>query len=445
MILRPSLFVSTRILLGRHRGGLKGRRNYLRGAVAGMALSVIPLTVVLFVTNGMIEGITARYLETSIYHLQASPSFSLDASELRKASSSLRSVPGVEGAWAEIQGPAVLVGSPDASGTARPRGCLVRALEPSLLADRGFLSYLQIREGSLSFKRDNDVLLGEALARSLGTKVGDLVSIVTSREASSGLSPRLSTFRVRAVVSTGYQELDSLWALIPLDAGSRILPPGARRVFVGVKSVDPFVDLSPLQERLKLALAAGDSGFEAWGVATWAESERNLWRSFSTTKALLVLIMALAVAVAAVNVGASLITLVLERRKDIAILRSSGAKAYQVGLIFLNAGLITGGLGTALGLALGSTLSLLINPLIGGLEYLFGLVARLAALVAGKPDPSPLRLLNPAYYLERIPVAISLTGILAIAASSLLLCALASLIPAWRASRLPPMEIFRKA
>lgn len=443
MIWRPSLFVSSRFLLGR-RGSGHGRKGYLRGAVAGMALSVIPLTLVLFVTNGMIQGITSRYLETSTYHLQASPAYSLDAPDLLEASGKLSRVEGVKGAWAEIQGPGVILASPKEGHQAAPRGALVRALDPGLLEDAGFLTYLQAKDGTIAFRKDNDVLLGAALARSLGAGVGELVSLVTSREGSPGLSPRLSTFRVRGIVSTGYQELDSLWALIPLKAGSRILAPGSRRVFVGIKAASPYADLVGLQERLRSALAPGDGGFGGWGVSTWEESESNLWRSFSTTKALLLLIMALAVAVAAVNVGGSLVTLVLERRKDIAILRSSGARARQVGLVFVSAGLITGGLGTVIGLALGTGLSLLINPLLSALEYLLGLILRLGAFLAGRPDPSPLRLLNPAYYLEKIPVDISLGGILAIGAASLVLCGLASLIPARRASRLPPMEIFRK-
>jgi len=287
----------------------------------------------------------------------------------------------------------------------------------------------------------------EALARSLGAAPGDIVSVVTAREGGGEggalFSPKVTPFRVRGVLSSGYRELDSLWAILPLRSGARIMSPATSRSFVGVKAEKPFGPLENERRAVKEALLDGRGG-EAWGVSTWAEAERNLWKSFATTRALLLLVMALAVAVAAVNVGSALVMLVLERRRDLAILKSAGASPGQLGLIFILAGLATGGAGSLLGIGLGSLLAWRVNDLISGFEGLANLAARAFAALQGRPFSGELRLLDPAYYVERVPVRLDPGELLLVLLSSLLLCLLASILPARRAARLPPLEIFRK-
>lgn len=449
MRLGPALFVAARNLLGRKGAGDgPGARHRLAGAIIGVALSIVPLTVVLFVADGMIEGITSRYLETSTYHLQASPFYSVSGEELRETGARLASLPGVTGVFPEMQGPGVMLAAAAQEGGAQPQptGATLRAIDPALLEDPGFRRFIELKEGELAFKRGNDVLLGSALAARLHAGPGDLVSMITVREGDgASFAPRLSTLRVRGIVSTGYQELDALWALVPLSAGEKMLEPGTRRVFIGIKTDDAFKDLPARSEGLSGLLAGDDPPGLSWTVRDWREIEGNLWRSFSTTKALLVLIMALAVAVAAVNVGASLIMLALERKKDIAILKSTGTKDEQVSAIFVASGAFVGVTGSLLGLAIGSLISVFINQLIAGFEWVLNLLAGLAAWIKGSAVAGHVRLLDPSFYLERIPVRISLPELSLIALGSILLCVLASLYPARRASRLPPMEIFRKS
>jgi lipoprotein-releasing system permease protein len=447
MRLAPSFFVALRNLTGRADPGKGvGSKNHLVGAAIGVALSIIPLTVVLLVADGMIQGITARYIETSTYHLQASPYYSGSAQSLEEAAARIASIPAVALASPEMQGPAVVLApaTDEAGPQPQPAGAVVRAIMPELLADTGFASYLELKSGELAFKRDNDVLLGEALARKLHVGVGQVLSLVTNREG-PGVNPKLTTLRVRGIVSTGYEELDSLWALVHFSAGERILAPGSRRVFVGIKTKDAFGDLAGLRRELAGVLSSPGNQAPDWSIQDWKELESNLWRSFSTTRALLVLIMALAVAVAAINVGSSLIMLALERKKDIAILKSCGCGRGQVSAIFVASGAIAGSLGTILGLAAGTAIAVFINQAIAGIEALANLLARFASWLSGSPPAAPLRLLDPSYYLQSIPVRIHPLELVLIAGGSILLCVLASLYPASRASRLPPMEIFRKA
>lgn len=436
MKLGPALLLARRALSGRRRENGRPGRRYLRGAMAGVALSLVPLVVVLVVSDGMIQGITARYIETGTYHLQATPFFAGSATALERSAASLRSSMDIRAAFPEMEGPAVVL---EGGKTA---GALLRAVDPGFLTDPGTAAYLRLVDGVLQLRGANDILLGESLAKTLHARVGDLVTLVTAREMPEGeaqrFSPKVAPFRVRGIVSAGYRELDALWAFVGLGAGERMLSPGSSRIFIGIKVARPFKDLAAPIASVETLLGP------EWSVSGWPQIEVNLFKSFQTTRALLLLVMAVAVAVAAINVGSALIMLVLERRRDIAILKSAGASSPSIGMVFLLAGLATGAAGTVIGLGIGMALSWRVNDLIAGIEALVNGLDRLGAWLAGEPMPPHLRLLDPAYYLERIPVHFHVPELLAVALVSLFVCALASLLPARRAARLPPLEIFRK-
>jgi lipoprotein-releasing system permease protein len=446
--LGPALFFARRILgLGMRRpeGGRPAKSRgsrYLRGAVIGVALSIVPLVVVLVVSDGMIQGITARYIEVGTYHLQAQPLGVADSREMESMAALLRESPGDLRAFPEYQGYGVAIAG------ARTAGVALRAVDLSFLADAGTAKYLQVVSGEAKLESTNQILLGEALARNLGVKVGDTVGVVTSKPVAFGgaggggsasFSPKVSVFKVRGIVSAGYRELDALWAFVSFRAGSRIFSAGSARAILGIKVERPYGDLEEAREAASSALGAD------WSVVTWPEAERNVYKSFATTKALLLLVMALAVAVAAINVSSALVMLVLERRRDIAILKSSGASPGFISRVFLLAGLGVGAFGTLIGIGAGSLIAWRINDLIAFAEGIVNASSRAWASLSGTAAPrAAIRILDPAYYLERIPVGISLGELAYVASASLVLCFFASLVPARRASRLPPLEIFRK-
>jgi len=447
-------FFFARRILGFRETGTRGAR-YLRGAIVGVALSIVPLVVVMVVSDSMIEGITNRYIEVGTYHLQVKPYFVVSMDELEGKAALLRKLPGIKSTFPELQSPGIAIfGS-------RTAGVALRAVDASFLEDPGTAAYLRISAGEAKLDSANQILLGEALARNLGAKVGDLVSIATTKSVSPGsasggdkgvprlgltasYTPKISAFKVRGIVSAGYRELDALWAFISLRAGIRISSPGVTYALVGIKVAKPYDDLLPVREAIATSLAV-DGAADDWSVLTWPEAERNVYKSFSTTKAILLLVMAIAVAVAAINVSSALVMLVLERRRDIAIMKSAGASPGFVGKVFVIAGLCVGACGTMIGIGVGTLLSWRINDIIGITEALANAAYRLAAAISGAPSPhTTIRFLDPSYYLERIPVGINPGELCIVAATSLLLCLLASLIPARRASRLPPLDIFRK-
>jgi lipoprotein-releasing system permease protein len=282
-----------------------------------------------------------------------------------------------------------------------------------------------------------------ALAATLGVGPGDTVNILTTWGEDLSGPPRLTPVPVAGIYETGYQELDAALAYAPITLADRILSPRSSRAFIGVKVKDPFVDLAPLAR--EVAAAAGGEA----RVATWRQIEYARLESFRTTKALLLFIMALVVAVASVNVSSAVMMIIIERRHDLGILKSVGAGPRPLSLSFLLAGFGTGLMGTFAGVAFGLLVSVNINEVIAGMEWVVNRFLMLASfmrttLVPSEPAFGAFTLFNSAYYLKSIPIRIDPAEIIVAAASTLLLSSLASYLPARRASRIKPLEILRK-
>jgi lipoprotein-releasing system permease protein len=153
--------------------------------------------------------------------------------------------------------------------------------------------------------------------------------------------------------------------------------------------------------------------------------------------------MALSVCIAAVNVGSALIMLAIERARDIAILKSAGASRGFIVCVFLVAGMSTGVIGTILGVGLGSLVAWRINDLIHIMEFLLNILSRIPVLWGGR-ESLPTRLLDPAYYLEVIPIKISLVELSLVGLFAIGVCLAASVLPALRTASRSPLDIYRK-
>ncbi len=466
------LFIAARSLLGRPKrrdgGNLArpGPSGGMGGAILGIGISLIPLILVLIVSDGMIEGITSRYMETKTFHLQvAAPDF-LARSEAQKGIEALRKTKGVAAAWFEKDGSGVAVSAKASSAIA------MRSIEPSFFADPGTANYLRLASGRMVPEGRREIVLGTALAQTLKVKPGDMITVITPSyqapgEGSGGdgssqqnpsaaqayagsdlaaFSPKLTFFRIVGTVSAGYRDLDGLWAFISPEAGESLLAYPSASSFFGLKTAAPFSNsLGEVKEAVSASLSPLYSEwYDPYLARTWPEIERSLYRSFGTTKSMLLFIMGIALLVAAINLGSSLSTFVVERSMDIAILRGAGATDATIRRIFAGAGLITGGLGTLLGVGVGILLAWNVNGLIAALEWLINLVDAGFAFIRGQSSV-PLRLLDPGYYLERIPVAINFGQVALVAALSIALSAVASLIPAYKASRISVQELIRKS
>lgn len=406
------------------------------GAIVGVALGLVPLVVSLEVADGMIAGITDRFVELGTYHLQAVPYMEVEATAVAQGAEAVEQLVPSALAVPERRGLGLVAGATGRSGVT------IRALPPQLYErDAGLRRYLNLDDGVFDVGGDG-VLIGRTVAEEIGVAVGDTVRLLTPRDLpSGGLVFRVSTMTVTGVFSTGYQELDGLWVLISSAQGERILAPSRSSNILGIKLPQREGELYRTSGEVQDALGAG------WAVYTWYELERAQYKSFQTTKALLLFIMVLILVVASVNISSSLVTMVIEKRQEIAILKSTGAHPHGIALAFVITGLLTGVVGTIVGLAVGMAVSLNINAVISGLESITTgvsiLAARLLAPFVSLPE-AQIDLFNASFYLERIPVRVEPAELLAIGAFSIALATAAAYFPARGAARIRPLDVMRK-
>ena len=420
MNIKASFFIALRYLWGGAREGVR----YLRGAAAGIAVSLVPIIVTLIVADGMIKGITDRYLELGTGHLQV---FDLiNTSDTESIIQKIKEVEGVKGVWPEQRGMGVIAG-----GSGRT-GITVRSIESSFWDDSGSSALLKIIDGNKTPQSERDIVLGETLAENIGARVGDTVRLMTVRQQESGrLSPRTASFNVSGILSCGYNELDALWCITNIEGGNRVLSSEQSPVSYIVKIDDPYKNAESYLYKLYEKLGTGFS------IYTWKELLRSQYSSYETTRQLLLFIMALIVIVAAVNVSSATSMLVLERQRDIAVLKVSGASVKGTTDVFLWGSFLTGLTGGIIGITLGLLIGANINFLIRSLE-------KFLTFISGIFNGAEVKILDPGFYLETIPIVIDWNAVLMIWLFAVICSVAASMIPALRAGRLKPMELLRK-
>lgn len=417
------------------QGSLINRQ--LLSAVFGIAFSIVPLFLVMVVTNGMIEGILQRYLETSTYHLQAvNLSFSSDMDNQSEIKNTILEMDEIEQAWRELQGYGL------ASSGERKEGITIRCLEKEIYQqDPGFRQFLRFTDGSFNLEKPKSLLLGAEIAKKLGVKSGDRIAILSGRKRGQSLSIKPSFFRITGIFTTGYQDLDRIWAIISFKDGKKVLHPDSSRSFIGIKVIKPFRDLLPLVERIEEKLG----GF--WKVDTWKELAYAQYQNFLTTKSILYVIMFLLICVAAFNIFSTLVTLVLDKREEIAVLKTMGTSPRTISFSFLITGVMTGFSGLLIGIPLGFLFSVNINYLINVLEFLVNNLRSFISFLFNSPQLSgqkAFQLLDDAYYLSDIPVVFNFQEILLVMIFTLLLSAVASWVPARKAGIIRPLQVLRK-
>lgn len=449
MTIASSFLLAFRFLFSRDHGRRSSRR--IRGGVIGVGLSLIPLIVVLQVADGMISGITARFIEAGSYHLQAVVRGEPDDAQLETAIGDLESLEGVRLATRERQGLGL------AAAGDRRTAVTIRSVEPDLWErDPSLREYLEFTAGAWELSPDA-VLIGEYIARELGVTVGDEVRILTARLLSGGrMLPRTRTFTVRGVLTSGYADLDRLWVFLPYAEGARLLPQETSQTLVGVKIDDPRALPNPLFRAPSPEAAASAAatveevrsilGIE-YRVMTWFENDRAKYMSFQTTKDLLVFIMVLIVIVAVVNISSTLVMLVIEKQEEIAVLKSFGASPDGIVRAFVIAGLVLGAMGTAVGVAIGLLIAVNINEVLAAIEWVINagvwIVDAAVGLVSTVNLP-PFELLSGEYYLQSIPITIRFEDVLLVTCLTLLLATFAAWFPARRAGRVRPLEVLRR-
>jgi lipoprotein-releasing system permease protein len=402
------------------RAGRAGRRNgfisFISGvSMLGIALGVAALIIVLSVMNGFQKEVSDRMLSV-IAHIEVLESDGAALPDWQAAADKARQNPQVIGAAPFVAAQALLARGDDI------RGAIVRGISPN---DEASVTDLAARLRDTTLARLTPgawgIVLGGELARTMGVKEGDKVTIVApgGQVTPAGMVPRLKQLTVVGTFDAGHYEYDSGLAFIHIDDAARLFRvEGPTGIQLRLKDLHQARGVA---DQLQQALGPGVN------VRDWTRTNRNWFAAVQIEKRLMFIILTLIVAVAAFNLVSTLVMTVTDKQADIAILRTLGASPRSIMGIFMVQGAAAGVIGTLAGVTLGLLVAFNIDIIVPAIER--------ALHVSFLPGS--------VYLISRMPSDPQSTDIVPIVVISLLLAFLATLYPSWRASRVQPAEALR--
>jgi lipoprotein-releasing system permease protein len=303
-------------------------------------------------------------------------------------------------------------------------GAVLRGIEPKTASKvinlpknmrAGSLEELEAENKPEGMRSTPGIILGNELARNIGASRGEPVTVISplGRLTPLGRVPRSQTFRVAGIFDSGMYEYDSTIAYVSLWAAQRFLGIGDR-----VTGIEVRVDDIYAADRVARAIGKALDGYPYWS-RDWMRMNKNLFSALKLEKIVMFIILTLIILVAAFNIVGTLIMVVIEKTRDIAILKSMGATRRSIMKIFLIEGAVIGLVGTLLGLLGGYTLCTLLAT------YKF------------------IELPSDVYYISTLPVQMNPLDVALIAVAAIVITLAASVYPAWQASRFDPAEAIR--
>jgi lipoprotein-releasing system permease protein len=387
-------------------------------SIVGVMVGVMALIVVLAVMSGFEKTLKEKILGTQAHLvlLKASQE-GMDHHEevLKKA----QEVKGVVSAAPFIFNQVMLSSESNVSGV------VIKGIDPDQVGKVTELAH-NMKAGRLQdLKGESElsgIVLGVELAKHLSVSVKDTIQVISPLGTMTpmGMMPKMKRFRVVGIFYSGMYEYDNTMAYLSLESAQKFFGMGDRVTGIEIKTNDIYKVKEIAQEiRKKL-------GFPFW-TKDWMEMNRNLFSALKLEKIAMFIILVLIVLVAAFNIISTLIMVVMEKHKDIAILKSMGASSKGILKIFVIEGGVIGVVGTAFGTILGLGLALNLEKVTGFVENLFGF-----KILSGD-----------VYYIDKLPSQVNPLDIALIVVTAILISLLATLYPSWRASKLDPAEALR--
>jgi lipoprotein-releasing system permease protein len=410
------LFISLRYLRARRKQVFVSIITFI--SIAGILLGVAALIIVLAVMNGFETDLRNKILGVNAHLVVMEYSGAMR--DYSKVANTVNSIKGVAGATPFVYGQAMVKSGANVSGV------VIRGIDISRMQE-GKMANLSVRSRhALTLEpvlRDlPGVVLGKELAKNLGLGLYDTVSIISPMGISTpmGLVPRIKKFLVVGIFDSGFYEYDSTLVFLSLKDSQAFLNMGDLVTGIEIRLLDIYQ-----AERVAGAITA-KLGYPYW-VRTWMDMNKNLFSALKLEKRVMAIILSLIVLVAAFNIITTLIMVVMEKHRDIAILKSMGASSTGIMKIFIFQGLTISFIGTSLGCSIGLAVALHLSQISLFVERLFGF----------KILPGDV------YYLSELPSRVNYGDVLLIALGTLLISFLSTVYPSWRASKLDPAETLR--
>jgi lipoprotein-releasing system permease protein len=379
-------FISTRQLRQRWRQTLL--------SVGIVALGVMVQIVALSLANGFEHDLVTKVLGTNP-HISLTPLLT-DRVTVEPVRSQLAKLPHVQQVTPAIKSQALIT---DGVGTT---GALIFGVDP-VAEGPSFQEF--VVKGKLSPTGMGDIVLGTELAKKLGWRIGDSLQVITGPGSQV-------TCRVTGLFQAGLYELDVRSAYVNLPTAQALLGLDDSVQSLTIRLDDPM--RAPEISRMIY------DRWPAFQARNWLESNRSLMSAMALEKRVIFLVMLFLILIAMVGMANTLVMIVVEKTPDIGIMRAMGASQKTIRRLFLLQGVTIGGSGVALGCALG-----------------FGVATILARY--------PMNLPNDVYYIEKLPVRMQPEDFVLVALAALVICLLASVVPARRAASLDPIETIRRS
>ncbi len=403
------LFVALRYLVTRRKHSFISAISFF--SVLGVAIGVAALIVVLGVMNGFSKNLRDKILGVNADLIVNK----IDGGfrDYNTAIENIEKISGVKAAMPFIYSEVML------STPTGVKGSVIRGISSS-----GAKNVLDIQKymrlGSLQTLKSQDsppgILLGGKIAQTLGVTKGDKVNLLSpsGKESAAGFSPEIQKFRVVGIFETGMYQYDSSMVYTTIPAAQKLLGyDGDLITGLEVKLQDIYA-AEAIKDKIQ-----GKLSDNTLVIRTWMDMNKNLFSALKLEKTAMAIILVMIVLVGSFSIITTLIMLVMEKRRDIAVLMSLGARREHIKRIFIWQGTIIGFIGTALGFLLGLGVSFLLQ------KYQF------------------IQLPSDVYYLSQIPISLESLDLALIAVAAMTLSFLATLYPAKQASKLQPAEVLR--
>lgn len=391
-------------------------------SILGITVGVTALIIVLSVMTGFEENLREKILGISANVVVTELGAPMKG--YREVSSRVLDVPGVVGATPFTYNQAMI------SAADGVIGAVIRGLD---LETAGSVTVLpeKIKEGSIEGLRPRlgegaessaGIIIGRELARNIGVSAGDTVNVISpmGTMTPAGPVPRMAAFKVAGIFELGMYEYDSSMAFISIENAQAFFRMGDAVTGVEVKITDIY-DAEKVADDIMMEIKG------PYWTRTWMDMNRNLFSALKLEKVAMFIILALIIMVAALNIISTLIMVVMEKGKDIAILKSLGATSGGIMRIFMIEGIVIGVTGTLLGTSLGVVAALNLETIVQFIETVF-----------------QFKVLPPSiYYIDKFPSKVEPVFVAVIALMSIGISFLATLYPSWQASRFDPVEGLR--
>ena len=398
-------------------------------SIFGIFLGVAALIIVLAVMNGFEEDLRTKILGIKS-HIELTTDMVGPMKDYEKVREQIASEEGVVASTPFIYSQAMIRNGNGVTGV------IIRGLDTQSAFKvinlgkirEGNIEYLNKLPADLSKRYKNEdaqltgIVIGKEMAKNLGIFLYDTITIISPVGVSTpmGMVPRMKKFIVAGIFESGFYEYDSTLAYLSLKSCQDFLQMGDTVTGIGIKVADIY-KADSIARKIQSKL-----GFPFW-AHNWMQMNKNLFSALKLEKRVMFIILSLIVIVAAFNIISALIMIVMEKNKDIAILKSMGATSRSIMKIFIYQGLIVGIIGTLSGCAAGLAVALNLQKVSLFIEKMFHF----------KFLPGDV------YYLSELPSKVNYSDVVIIIIGTLLVCFLSTIYPSLRASKLDPAEALR--